>query len=631
MSAPKQFTAKRSLLTGIRGKLIFALLLTAVPMVALVGYFGMASTSTLLHDQAIRNMRDLAALQAKSFEEIAKLGSADVLYRAKSPHVLRFARACATPEGPPDDLIRSTHAEFVALAESHEVYAQVRYIDIDGMERARVNYAGGIATVVAVDELQDKSDRDYFERALELGAGLVHVSPLDLNRENLEIERPLRPVIRFATAVQGEAGLLGIVVLNVDGRPLLPNVAYEQGATYVVDPEGWFLSHTDTSLAWSGPRNLDTSHNLHARLGELTGVVLQPVEQVLPGNGKIVATKPVLLGVPFASNYLVVCVERDEAAIAAEMLDFRRFFWAIMAISFAAPVLAGLALASFFLRPVKSLRQAVHSVAEGDLTSTAKVNSGDEFQDLADDFNTMANRLQEYRRNERAALVGRMARTIIHDIKNPLSSITVFAKLLGKPDLPDADRSEAAERTQSQVDRILAMLQEILEFSRGEGGRLELEQTTFDELLADLRPGLEAQCEDKNVELVMSSSVECALSVDRHQLQRALSNITTNACEAMDDGGTLSVLATCDDEAVVIEILDTGPGLPDQILGQLMEPFVTHGKTNGTGLGLAIAKAIIIGFSDRLTAENRPGGGARFAAWLPLDPPDSTDDTKHAV
>ncbi len=99
----------------------------------------------------------------------------------------------------------------------------------------------------------------------------------------------------------------------------------------------------------------------------------------------------------------------------------------------------------------------------------------------------------------------------------------------------------------------------------------------------------------------------------------------------MDDGGTLSVLATCDDEAVVIEILDTGPGLPDQILGQLMEPFVTHGKTNGTGLGLAIAKAIITGHGGRLTAENRPGGGARFAAWLPLDPPDSTDDTKHAV
>lgn len=616
---------------GIRGKLVVALLMTALPMVGLVGYFGLEATSNLLRAQAVRNMRDVVRLQARAIEDVVALGAGDVLYRARAPHIIRFARACATLDGPAPELRDTTLAELAALAETHGVYSHVAYIDLKGRERAKVSFEAGRLLVAADDRLGNVGDSRYFRQALQLGPGSVYVSPIHLDREKQTAGGADSPVIILASVVTDGAAPLGVVVVGIDAVPVLPVARYAQAATYIVDAQGWYLFHSEPGLAWSGPENLDTGHNLKSDLGDAADAVLTPVEGVVPADGRIIATRPVALGPGGAAGFMVVCVERPEAALAAEMGDFRRLFWTVMAISFAAPVLAGLALGAFFMRPVRRLRQGVHAVAGGDLTTRVRVRSGDEFQALADDFNEMAERLQEYQRSERAALVGRMARTIIHDIKNPLSTITVLSRLLARADLTEGKRAEAAERVKAQVDRTLMMLQEILEFSRGEGGRIERQELTFEELMSDLRPTLEAQCEENGIELRMDADIECTLSADKTRLQRAISNLTGNACEAMEAGGTLSLISTCSDGWVTIEVLDTGPGLPEAIAGQLTEPFMTYGKQNGTGLGLAITKAIVEAHGGRLVAGNRPEGGARFAVQLPLTQTEETSPSDYVI
>lgn len=622
---PRESPLTKPLRVGIRAKLVLVLLLTAVPMVALVGWFGMDSAGRLIRAKAVTEISDSATQYARDFQFAIDDGVGDAAYLARSDTIRRFARACATDEGPTEKLRIETLRDIMALARTHGIYAQIRYLDLTGRERARVDLQRGVARPVPDEQLQDKSGRYYFEETLSMGPGPVYVSPLDLNREQQQIQRPLRPVIRFAACVAEAGTVSGVVVLNRDVSDLMPTTVFQGGDTYIVDSQGHYLSHTDPEKAWSGPENLKTEHSLATDLGDSLPSVLhfRSLPPIMVVNGRLIARRPIMLRLGPVPRFMLLCVDVPEEAVFAGLRGFQRVFWLVLLLSVVAAIIPGLMLAGFFLKPLNSLRRAVRRLAEGDLTSTADVRSGDEFRDLANDFNTMARRLQEYQKSERTALVGRMAGGIIHDIRNPLSSVTGYTRVLADRDLPREERQEVAERVMGQVDRIQEMLQEILDFSRGEGGRIETDQLTFGELMADLREPLQTQCAASDIELRLRADVDCTLHADKARLQRAITNITTNACEAMSDGGVLTVQSTCAPDAVVIEVTDTGPGIPAEILDQLMEPFVTHGKANGTGLGLAIARAVIEAHGGSLKAENRMEGGARFIITLPLNATDA--------
>ncbi|MBM3501977.1 MAG: sensor histidine kinase, partial [Armatimonadetes bacterium] len=462
------------------------------------------------------------------------------------------------------------------------------------------------------------SRQGYFGPALQLAPGSVFISPLGLNRENGRIETPQRPVIRFAAPVASEGRTLGLVVLSVEAEPLLPRAAYAGGQTFLADPEGYYLSHTDPSRAWSGPRNLNTGHNLLRDVGSAAAAALRPAESIVPRPGGLLATYPIAFGPPQAGNFVVLGVDADEKLLFAGLEDYRRFFWGVFGVSFVAPVLAGLALATFFLRPMGKLRSAVHAVAEGDLDTALDVRSGDEFQMLAQDFNAMAARLREYQQQERLALVGRMAASIIHDVRNPLSSLTVATRLLSEKELPEAQRREVGERALAQAGRILSMLQEILDFTRTGKTDINRRPENLRQILADMEYGLTTQCAARGVSLSLEAMPDCTVPADREKLQRALSNIALNGCEVSAPGDALTIRARCDGEEVVVEVADNGPGIPPEIADRLFEPFATYGKAHGTGLGLAITRAIVEAHGGSVEARNRPEGGATFSIRLPV-------------
>lgn len=605
---------------SIRFKLVLALLLATVPMVAVIGYLGLESSSNLLRTQAMHYMQMLSMMYARRIEEAVGRGIADAGYLARAEYVRRFAQACSRPEGPPAAEYDQTIREFAALADATGIYCQVRYLDSSGRERARVEYEDGHAHPVSEEELQDKGGAYYFREAIAALPGHVYVSDLDLNREFGRIERPLRPVIRFAAPVVDDGERLGVVVLNLVGDALLPSSSSGDISLFLADAEGWYLHHTDARKAWSGPRNLRTGYNLWRDIGREAAVALQPRAAVIRTRGHLLATWPILASVPPRSDYLILGVDASESVLFADLRDFRRWFWTVLAVAFVGPVLAGLVLATYFLRPVRKLREAVHQMAGGDLAANVKVTSRDEFQELAEDFNAMARRLRKYRQQERLTLIGRVAASIIHDIRNPLNSITVFVRLLAAGQLAGHERDEMADKAVSQVRRIVGMLQEILDFSRGQDEYLETQPVSIMQLLDDVRTELEPRCEETGTELVIEQSGECELNADPGKLRRAILNVTSNALEAMGRGGTLTIGCKREDGGVRITIADTGPGVAEEVLDRLFDPFVTHGKSNGTGLGLPITKAIVEAHGGRLQWSNRPEGGAEFAIWLPVNP-----------
>ncbi|HEY5602679.1 MAG TPA: PAS domain-containing protein, partial [Gammaproteobacteria bacterium] len=144
---------------------------------------------------------------------------------------------------------------FQNFAQNAGVYDKIRYIDVAGMERVRVNYSGHVATAIPLAELEDKSGRYYFRETLHLTPNTIYISSLDLNVEDGQIEHPYKPMIRFAKAVSDSAGRLkGNVVLNYLGVILLDDfrefMADSWGEPMMVNREGYWLSSPDKVDEW---------------------------------------------------------------------------------------------------------------------------------------------------------------------------------------------------------------------------------------------------------------------------------------------------------------------------------------------------------------------------------------------
>lgn len=218
---------------------------------------------------------------------------------------------------------------------------------------------------------------------------------------------------------------------------------------------------------------------------------------------------------------------------------------------------------------------------------------------------------------ERLSTLGRMASTVIHDLKLPMSNIRTSAVLLADPHLTNELRREFSEIIMKEVDRLVEMTKEILEFSRGET-KLQIGVFQFSDLLEDVVHTVERDFAAVNVKVVRDWNDLGAIEGDRDRLRRVLLNLAVNARDAMPKGGLLTVSAMRRDDQMNVRVFDTGMGIPSEILERIFEPFVTYGKHNGTGLGMTIAKKIIEAHSGTIVASNRAGGGASIAIDFPL-------------
>ena len=238
----------------------------------------------------------------------------------------------------------------------------------------------------------------------------------------------------------------------------------------------------------------------------------------------------------------------------------------------------------------------------------------------------ISQRLREFNRQyvaevlqtERLAILGRFARSIIHDLKNPLNIISITAEMAGMERASPEFKAEAQVRIRKQVERISDLIGEILEFTQGSQANFVLAPTDYalfiEQIVQELRP--EVALKSTSIELQPAPRPLPAL-VDPKRLRRVFYNLIHNATDAMPSGGKILVRVLPRDGEVITEIEDTGAGIPAEIAGQLFQAFATHGKAHGTGLGLSICKRIIEDHQGWISARNEPGRGAIFSFGLP--------------
>jgi signal transduction histidine kinase len=247
--------------------------------------------------------------------------------------------------------------------------------------------------------------------------------------------------------------------------------------------------------------------------------------------------------------------------------------------------------------------------------------------------------------SERLAAIGQMSAKVSHEVRNPLSSISLNAELLEDElrSLSGERRAEAANLVaaiRSQVDVLSAVTEEYLRFARLPKPKLEV--ATVTPVIEDLADFVREELRARKVELVVNVPAgQPRLRLDPGQIRQALLNLIRNAVEAMPEGGTVSVAARrvklsngqlvdtsrpIDDlttrpidkgDFIEIEVRDTGTGIPPENLDRIFEPFFTN-KEGGTGLGLAIARQIAVDHGGNLACESTRGVGTTFRLTLPI-------------
>ena len=226
--------------------------------------------------------------------------------------------------------------------------------------------------------------------------------------------------------------------------------------------------------------------------------------------------------------------------------------------------------------------------------------------------------------SERLATIGKMAARVAHEIRNPLSSISLNVELLEEE--IQSFRKDAADESLSllkaiseEVDRLAQITEEYLQFSRFP--QSQFLPGNINEVIEDLLDFMEFEFSKKNISVESNLDPKIPDSwLDRAQMRQALLNIVRNAIESMKDNGKLIIRTSLDDDEIIrIQIRDTGEGISPENLEKIFDPFYTT-KDVGTGLGLPMSQQIVTEHRGEIVCESERGVGTTFTILVPQYP-----------
>jgi two-component system NtrC family sensor kinase len=350
----------------------------------------------------------------------------------------------------------------------------------------------------------------------------------------------------------------------------------------------------------------------------------------------------------------VIDVTMDLSAVDAIISKGRRQILLVSVVSIVAIcVIVALILLHFFTRPANELVLGTRRISGGDLDHFIPVATNDEMGHLASSFNQMTRDLQrahaeiqEGMRNlehkveertqelkatqsqllhsEKLAAVGALAATVAHEINNPLTGVYTYIRLMErKIDQGQYGAEEIAkykgylDTMRREVERTTAIVQNLLDFTRPkEPVRKSMSLVkVMEESLALISNKLSIT----NIEVVKILNPLPEIQADPAHMKQVFLNLLINACEAMEEGGTLTIRSDHhpDTNTVTMSVRDTGIGIEEKDLARIFDPFFST-KKKGTGLGLSVVNSIVTRHNGKVEIDSTPGKGTDFRVSLPV-------------
>ncbi|MBM3284727.1 MAG: HAMP domain-containing protein [Candidatus Aminicenantes bacterium] len=289
-------------------------------------------------------------------------------------------------------------------------------------------------------------------------------------------------------------------------------------------------------------------------------------------------------------------------------------------------------LAKRITGPLKKLVDGTIRISKGDFSQTIDIRSQDEVGNLAQSFNRMTGELLHTRKRmeeanrkliqaEKLASIGRISTTIAHEIRNPLTSVKLnIQKLLQEGKLDELEK-EHLSISQEGVGQIEKFVKELLSFARV--SNLHRERFSIDQIIDESLKTLSESLREKKISLEKTVVPNLpVVRIDADKMRQVFLNILRNACEAVDEGGKISLgLSSTQedgDRKILVRISDDGIGIPEKDWENIFEPFFTT-KSSGIGLGLANARKIVELHQGSIRVVKKRGQGTAFEVQIPCE------------
>jgi len=388
----------------------------------------------------------------------------------------------------------------------------------------------------------------------------------------------------------------------------------DHGFALVVGPGGELVAHgdPDKKALIAQSRNLSDHPLVRAVRTAAAG---RPVSSEYTDDG----VRKLGVATPIASLGWTVIVEQPTAEAYASAARLRTQLVVAISLALLVMVSAGYVFGRSFISPILTLKRGTHAVASGQLDARVNIRTGDEFSDLGDSFNTMADRLVELQENikrqERQAMFGRIAAGLVHDLSHPIQNLGNSSRLLARDDL-DQDARLSIRAT---VERELDILKRFLDDLRHVVKPRPVERFLLDVngSLAEIVEAMRAEGARAGVTVdARYADQPLVIEADRFALGRVYRNLITNAIQATEPGGRVVVTTAQSGDHVAISVSDTGSGISPDRLHAIFDDFVTT-KRHGLGLGLAISKRIVEQLDGTISVESELGRGTLFTLRFP--------------
>ncbi len=281
-------------------------------------------------------------------------------------------------------------------------------------------------------------------------------------------------------------------------------------------------------------------------------------------------------------------------------------------------------LTRLVIKPLAELLEATRRLGAGDMTVRVSPKGSGEIAELGKSFDTMVDALDrtqhELLQKETLASIGQLAAGVAHEINNPLGTILLFSQALHK-EIPSENTTHRRdlEMIINETLRCKTIVADLLNFARQQ--KMLSQETDIHALIDQTLNLVARQPVFDAIRLVRDFAPSpLIIQADPAQLQQVFTNLINNAADAMSEGGTITILTWMEAPSyAVIEITDTGVGIPEENLSKLYTPFfTTKSLGKGTGLGLAIVYGIIKMHRGQISVRSKLGQGTTFTIRLPL-------------
>jgi signal transduction histidine kinase len=450
----------------------------------------------------------------------------------------------------------------------------------------------------------------------------------DVMMSPFQTDDALLPTATLAVPINNSTSrqwLLGRVSLEALWRMVDSIRVGQRGFALVVTRDGQLLAHGEPEskslvamrrdmlshplLQAAGPEATGTSGRTSGEYDDWSSTLLNR------NRGSLVGVRAALTSLGWN-----ILVEQPSSEAFAGPMRLQRQLTVAITLALMAMLTVGYFFGRSFINPILRLTRGTAALAEGRLQERVVVDSKDELGQLGNAFNNMADRLVELQedliKKERQATFGRVAVGLVHDLSNPIMNIGNACKMMVMS-FDDVEYRQSFKRT---VERELATIKRMLDDLRNIAKPVPLEQFPIDvnKAIAEVIESMKASAEQARLTLEPDLVFgPIFIQGDLFALNRVYGNLITNAFQATGAGGRVTVRTRREDDHVIIQVADTGSGIPKDRLDTIFDDFVTT-KKRGLGLGLAMSKKTVEQLGGTIGVTSEVGVGTTFTLQFPL-------------